>query len=66
MYINNIFKRISLISILSVLVTSVAFAHPGHEVANNQFHGLFHIESFVVLFTISMVLVIFKLIKNLF
>jgi len=63
---NNIFKRILLMSILSVQSVSIAVAHPGHEVANSQFHGFIHIENFIVLFTVSIIFVIFKLIKKLF
>jgi|GEM_PF-6001689 len=66
MFFKKVLTQIASMTILSGLVYSTAFAHPGHEVANEQFHGILHTEHLLVLLAIAVVVVVGKAIKRFF
>jgi hydrogenase/urease accessory protein HupE len=52
------------LALMSALPASFAYAHPGHEVANDIFHGVLHTEHLLVLLAIGAVVAIGYFIKN--
>jgi len=49
---------------LSMLLSTAAFAHPGHPGSDSPFHGLLHTEHLAVLFAIAAVVTVGYMLKN--
>ena len=64
MFFKKVFKQIASMTVLSGLIHSTAFAHPGHEVANKLFHGSLHTEHLLVLLAIAVVVAVGVVIRK--
>ena len=64
MFFKKVLKQIASMTVLSGLIHSTAFAHPGHEVANKLFHGSLHTEHLLVLLAIAVVVAVGVVIKK--
>ena len=66
MFFKKVLKQIASMTVLSGLIHSTAFAHPGHEVADKMFHGILHTEHLLVLLAIGVVVAVGTVIKRFF
>jgi len=66
MFFKKVLKQIASMTVLTGLIHSTAVAHPGHENADNLFHGIMHTEHLLVLLAIAVVVAVGKLIKRYF
>ena len=58
MVFKKILTKLLSLTAISSLVTPVAFAHQGHEVANSLFHGVLHTEHLLIILAIGAVVAI--------